>query len=345
MTSPNYPIIDLHCHLEASIAPHKSYEILRRAGHPLAQEREVFFKHVTGFEWGWDGFAAAIHLLDRCMMDRATVIEVVADIVARAAEQNVKILEPTFAPTEFKLRETNSGDLRPFTEAVIAGIEMGAHNRDIAVGLRMLILPGHLTDEFYETYGHVQEHVAEYRHHLVGVDVCTLDRIYQERHDPRRLQELCDLVRASGLHLSAHAGEFFDAEPVMQALDLGVERIGHGIQVAGNEEVLEQVKAHGVTLEVCPISNYRTGAIAPGDEHPLGKLLRAGVRVTINSDDQGVQDSNWRDDYVFAVDEIGLSEDEVGRCLRYAYEASFLSAEEKVKYGALFVKDDNSLLH
>ncbi len=336
MKSPDYPIIDLHCHLEGSIDPQRSYEILQRAGYPLARDREAFFERVTGFESGWDGFGGAIHLLDRCMMDRATVIEVVADIVARAAEQNVKLLEPTFSPTEFKLQEAVSGDIRPFTEAVIAGVEMGAHNRDITVGLRMLILPRHLTDAFCESYGDVKEHVAEYRQHIVGVDVCTLDRIVQERHDPRRLRELCDFVKASDLHLSAHAGEFFDAEPVARALDLGVERIGHGIQIAGDEEVLERVKAHGVTLEVCPISNYRTGALAPGCEHPLGKLLRAGVRVTINSDDQGVQSSNWRDDYRFAVDEIGLTEDEVRQCLRYAYEASFLSAEEKEKYGTLF---------
>jgi adenosine deaminase len=91
-----------------------------------------------------------------------------------------------------------------------------------------------------------------------------------------------------------------------------------------------------VTLEVCPISNYRTGAIAPGCEHPLGRLLRAGVRVTINSDDQGVQGSDWRADYRFAVDQIGLTEDEVGQCLRYAHEASFVSAEEKARYGTLF---------
>ena len=336
MTGSDYPIIDLHCHLEGSIDPQRSYEILHNAGHPLARDREAFFKRVVAFASGRDDFFAAIHLLGRCMMDRATVIEVVADIVARASEQNVKILEPTFAPAEFKLQEALSGDIRPFTEAVIAGVEAGAHNRDIAVGVRMLILPRHLTDVFCETYGDIKAHVAEYRQHLVGVDICTLDQIYEERHDPRRLQELCGFVKASGLHLSAHAGEFLDAKPVVQAIDLGVERIGHGIQIAADTEVLEQVNAHEVTLEVCPISNFRTGAIASGCEHPLGRLLRGGIRTTINSDDQGVQGSNWRDDYHFAVDEIGLTEDEIRQCLRYAYDASFLGAEEKGKYGTLF---------
>ena len=330
------PLIDLHCHLEGSIDPQRSYEILHRAGHPMAQEREAFLGHVTTYEPGWDGFSAAVSLLDRCMVDRATAIEVVADVVARAAEQDVKILEPTFAPGEFKLRKALSGDLRPFTEAVIAGVEAGIHNRDIAVGLRMLILPRHLSDPFCDTYGDVIEHVLEYRRHLVGVDICTLDRI-QGAHDERRLRALCDRVQASGLHLTAHAGEFYDAAPVVRALGLGAERIGHGIQVAYDVAVLEQVKAGGVTLEVCPVSNYRTGALARGCEHPLAGLLRAGVRVTINSDDSGVQGSTWQDDYRMAVDRIGLTEDEVRQCLRNAYQASFLRAEDKGKYAGLWL--------
>jgi 8-oxo-dGTP pyrophosphatase MutT (NUDIX family) len=101
---------------------------------------------------------------------------------------------------------------------------------------------------------------------------------------------------------------------------------------------LEQVVAHNVTLEVCPISNYRTGALAPDREHPLRRLLRAGVRVTINSDDQGVQHSNWRDDYDFAAHEIGLTEREIGKCLRTSFEASFLAAKEKDEYCEFFAR-------
>jgi adenosine deaminase len=336
MSRSGYPIIDLHCHLEGSIDPVKSYEILHRVGYPPARNREAFLERITAFEPGTEGFFGAISLLDRCMIDRETVIEVVSDIVARAAAQNVKILEPTFAPSEFKLRDTDTGDLGPFTEAVIAGVEQGAHNRDIAVGLRMLIRPRHLTDAFRDTYGDIQAHVAAYRRHLVGVDICTLDPIDKVPHEPRRLRALCEWVKALGLHLSAHAGEFTDATPVAQAIDLGVERIGHGIQIADDEVILERVKAHDITLEVCPISNYRTGAIAPDREHPLRRLLRMGVRVTINSDDQGVQNSNWRDDYDFAAHQIGLTEYEIRTCLLTSLEASFLSAREKQKYVELF---------
>lgn len=107
MLRSNFPIIDLHCHLEGSIDPQKSYEILYRAGYAPAQNREEFFKKVTGFESGRQGFFDAIPLLDACLVDRTAVIEVVSDIIARAAGQNVKILELSFAPrTRFKLQES-----------------------------------------------------------------------------------------------------------------------------------------------------------------------------------------------------------------------------------------------
>lgn len=337
MLKPNFPIIDLHCHLEGSIDPQKSYEILHSIGHPQAQNREEFFKRVTGFEWGRYGFFSAVSLLHRCLIDRTTVIELISDIVTRAAEQNVKILEASFGPREFELQKTKSRNLRPFTEAVFTGVEKGAHNRDIAVGLRFIILTRHLTDEFHENYGDIRKIISEYRQHITGVDICSLEPLDEEQHDSFRLQELCEFVKESGLHLSAHAGEFLDAKPVEKAIDMGAERIGHGIRIVDDKEVLERVKAHDITLEVCPISNYRTGAIASDCEHPLRRLLRAGVRVTINSDDQGVQNSNWRDDYDFAMEKIGLTEDEIRRCLRYSFEASFLSAEEKGKYSELFL--------
>ena len=222
-------------------------------------------------------------------------------------------------------------------EALLTGAETGTHNRDIAVGLTMLFLPRHFSREL-ETYCvDIKGLLSNYRQHLTGVDICTLDPINARPFELSELQELCHLVRDAGLHLSAHAGEFFNAKPVEQAVRLGVERIGHGIQIAYDDEILELVKTHDITLEVCPVSNYRTGALAPDYEHPLRRLLHAGVKVTINSDDQGVQNSTWRDDYVFAMEQIGLTDDEITHCLRNSFEASFLRMQKKEKYREMFV--------
>ena len=337
MLGSDFPIIDLHCHFEGSIDPEVSYQILRRHGHPSAHDRREFLRQVTGFTPGSDAFFAAISLLDECLLDGPSVAAVVEDLVERAEAQNVKILEMSFAPRTFKVQDPQTARLDDFMEAFLTAIDTATRDRDIAVGLTMLILPYHFAPWWRDQHGDIHDIILEYRDHLTGVDICTLDFFPNYPEFEPQLPKLCETVREAGLHLSAHAGEFYDARPVERAIELGVERIGHGIRTIEDRKVLEQVVAHDITLEVCPVSNYKTGALAADAEHPLLRLLRAGVRVTINSDDQGVQGSNWRDDYDFAMHTIGLTEDDIKTCLRNSFEASFQSLEVKKRYRQRFV--------
>ena len=249
----------------------------------------------------------------------------------------MKILEVSFAPRSFKLQKPQRARLHAFMDAFLTTIDTSTHHHDIAVGVTMLILPSHLEPAYRDAHGDIRDLILEYRDFLTGVDICTLDFFNKYPELECQLPKIFETVKDAGLHLSAHAGEFYDAHPVEKAIELGAERIGHGIRTIHNQQVLERVKEHNITLEICPISNYKTGAITANSEHPLRKLLKAGVRVTINSDDQGVQNSNWRDDYDFAMHTIGLSEYEIRMCLRYSYEASFLPLERKNIYRDLFV--------
>jgi adenosine deaminase len=339
------PLIDLHCHLEGAIDPSLSFEILRGSGHPAAHHRDEFVQRFTSFRREYNHFSAALHLLEQCLMNREAVIDAVADIVESAAAQGVKIFEPTFAPGEFKQGAT-SGSLRPYTEAVIEGIERGSRGRDIAVGLRMAIVSRHLTSQFRRIYGDIGQHAEEYRAQIVGVDLCGLDRMTEAlrgqwgmpavQWDLDWTRDFSIRVRELGLHLSAHAGEFLSAEAMNWVLDMGVERIGHGIQSAFDPDILDRLLDSGVTLEVCPISNYQTGAVACGQPHPLHALLSRGVGVTINTDDPGVQGSSWSGEYRFAQKELGLTNAEIRQCLRNSWRASFLPDAEKHCYEQLF---------
>lgn len=318
--------------MEGSIDPDLSFDIQHPRGSDL--EREAFRTRITCFEPGYDMFSAAIHLLENCLQNRAAVVRVTADLVARAAEQGVAIFEPTFAPGEFR-NARPSGRLQPYTEAILEGIECGCRGREIRVVPRMLVVSRHLTDSFRSTYGDIRSHVDEYRKHIVGVDLCGLDRMTPEfratfgRHsvqwDFRWLRDFCSHVRSVGLRLTAHAGEFSSPEPIRWAVNLGAERIGHGIQAAGHLDLEAALIERSITLEVCPLSNYRTGAVALGAAHPLKRLLKAGVPVTINTDDPSVQNSDWRGEYEFAKSHLGLSEADISRCIQNAVRASFCS--------------------
>jgi adenosine deaminase len=337
MKRRHFSIIDLHCHFEGSIHPEISYEILSRHGHTTAQTYQEFLDQITGFRPDKEAFFDAISLLDLCMLDRPSVQAITADFIRRAHEQNVKILEVSFAPRSFKLQKPQKAFLHAFMDAFLSTIDSSTRHIDMAVGVTMLLLPSHFTPSFRDAHGDICDLIVEYRKFLTGVDLCTLDFASKYPEFERQLPKVSQTVKDTGLHLSAHAGEFYDARPVEKAVELGVERIGHGIRIIHDQRILEQVKEHNIALEVCPISNYKTGAIANDSEHPLRQLLRAGVRVTINSDDQSVQASTWGDDYDFAMQTLKLSEDEIRTCLQNSFEASFLPPERKNIYRELFV--------
>jgi adenosine deaminase len=92
---------------------------------------------------------------------------------------------------------------------------------------------------------------------------------------------------------------------------------------------VELIKERGITLEVNPWSNYLTNSVRTIEEHPLKKLFDLGVRVTINSDDPEVLETNINNEYRIAHEILGMSLEEIATCNRYACEASFIADTSK----------------
>ncbi|BCL16852.1 adenosine deaminase [Micromonospora sagamiensis] len=139
-----------------------------------------------------------------------------------------------------------------------------------------------------------------------------------------------DQARAAGLRSAPHAGETTGPQTVWDALrDLGAERIGHGISAAQDPELLAHLAQRRIALEVCPTSNLRTRAVASLDEHPLGRLVEAGVLVTINSDDPPMFGTTLNDEYAVAARLLGLDAAGVAGLARDAVTAAFLPETEK----------------
>ncbi|MEV0325175.1 adenosine deaminase [Micromonospora echinospora] len=139
-----------------------------------------------------------------------------------------------------------------------------------------------------------------------------------------------DQARAAGLRSAPHAGETTGPQTVWDALrDLGAERIGHGISAAQDPELLAHLAQNRIALEVCPTSNLRTRAVASLDEHPLGRLVEAGVLVTINSDDPPMFGTTLNDEYAVAARLLELDAAGVAGLARDAVTAAFLPEGEK----------------
>jgi adenosine deaminase len=131
-----------------------------------------------------------------------------------------------------------------------------------------------------------------------------------------------EAARAAGLRLTCHAGEAGDPSSVEEALNLGVERIAHGVIGAGDPRIVERVRSEGIVLDLCPTANWKCKAVETLAEHPLPRLVRAGVRCTISTDSRTVADTTLSHEFELAS-AMGLSDEEIQHCNATAYEARF----------------------
>jgi len=132
------------------------------------------------------------------------------------------------------------------------------------------------------------------------------------------------VAREAGLHSVPHAGETSGPGEVWAAvLDLGADRIGHGIASAADPELMAYLATRGITLEVCPTSNVCTGAVPSLDDHPLPKLLAAGVPVTLATDDPGMFHTDLNQEYRLCRERFGLGPAELAGLARTGARAAF----------------------
>ncbi|MFF7653451.1 adenosine deaminase [Streptomyces sp. NPDC007983] len=144
-----------------------------------------------------------------------------------------------------------------------------------------------------------------------------------------------DRAIAAGLHSVPHAGETTGPQTVWDALtELRAERIGHGTSAVQDPKLLAHLAEHRIPLEVCPTSNIATRAVAALDEHPVKRMVEAGVLVTINSDDPPMFGTDLNTEYAVAARLLDLDAAGVAALAKNAVEASFLDAPGKARLAA-----------
>ena len=152
-------------------------------------------------------------------------------------------------------------------------------------------------------------------------------------------------AKDKGLKVTIHTGEDTPASYVIDTIhNFRPDRIGHGIHSIEDMKAVDLIKEKGITLEVNPWSNYLTNSVPTIEEHPLKKLFDLGVRVTINSDDPEVLETNVNNEYRIAHEILGMSMEDIATCNRYAFESSFIpeSAKQRI-WDKYFINNGSNL--
>ena len=331
------PKTEIHCHLEGSIRTSTIIDIARSGGLRLpSYEVAELDKHVKVFDQWHDLHAVleAFGIARDCFITADVVERVAWELFEDAAHQNIKLFEIRFSPDWAFSRHNLDWDLA--LEGLLRAQARAEREFGMAVGLIAITSRSLGPPSCVKTVDWAVRHAGT---------ICGIDLADSERDFP--LSEFLGSIRKAkdaGLKVTIHTGEDTPASFVTETIHLASpDRIGHGIHVIEDLAAVELVKARGITLEVNPWSNYLTNSVRRIEEHPLKKLFDLGVRVTINSDDPEVLDTNLNNEYRIAHEILGLSLDDIAICNRYACEASFISGSAPAKLlDAYFAPRNNS---
>jgi adenosine deaminase/aminodeoxyfutalosine deaminase len=134
------------------------------------------------------------------------------------------------------------------------------------------------------------------------------------------------------LRLTAHAGENGGPESIWGALNLGAERIGHGLTACQDPELVEELAVRQIPIEICLTSNLRTGCCGKIADHPVKRYFDQGLMITLNTDDPAMFGTSLTQEYGLAQTEFGFTDEHLRELARNSFEASFLPAEKKLHF-------------
>jgi adenosine deaminase len=325
-----YPLVELHRHLDGNVRIETVLDLARRHGIALpAWDVEGLRPHVqiTEREPSLVHFIAKFALLRKVMVDYDAVRRIVRENLEDAAREGIDAIELRFSP--YFMAEEHGLDTCGVVEAACDALEE-ARGR-IPVRAKLI---GIISRHYGPDVGRIElEAAIRFRDRgIVALDLAGDEANFPGELFVRHFQE----AREAGLHTIAHAGEAAGAGSVRQAvLELGAERIGHGIRALEDPAVVDLLVERRIPLEVCPTSNVHTSTVPDLRSHPLPALIERGVAVTLNTDDPSISGIDLAHEYRVAAEELGLSEDDLRRMQETALEAAFLSPEERAELLAL----------
>jgi len=327
-----WPKIDLHRHLEGSLRLATLIEVAHEFDIPLpACDPEALRRRVQMTDADPStsaAFLSKFEALRQFYCSPAIIQRIAEEAVEDAARDNVRYLELRFTP--HALARSNADDY----EDVIASVGEGVRRAQARHAIRVKLI---LSVNRHESPA-VAHRVLDAALRAADSDIIALDLAGQEvGYSARAFDAFFARASAEGLYRTIHAGEWDGAENVREAVaELEADRIGHGVRAVEDPAVLELVRARGVALEVCPTSNLQSGVVRDPAQHPLRRLVEAGLAVTINTDDPAISGTTLTDELALAHLALGLSLDQLRAATLDAARAAFLPPAERAALVAQF---------
>ena len=306
------PKVELHCHLDGSLS--RNF-IEKRLGRKVSQEELSVSDDCRSL----NEYLEKFDLPGQCLMDEEGLREAGYDVLRSMHQENVCYAEVRFAPL---LSETSDMDCRKVIEAVIAGMNQGKQDFGVEYGIITCAMRHHSAGENLRMLQIAREYL--------GDGVCAADLAGAEALYPMsEFMDVFETVKKLGMPFTLHAGECGNVQNIIDSVEAGAGRIGHGIAMRGHRELQSELAKQGIGIEMCPISNLQTKAVQSTAEYPLREFLDAGLKVSINTDNRTVSNTSLTKELEFVQKTYGVSDEEIRKMMQNAVETAF--ARDDVK--------------
>ena len=310
------PKIELHCHLDGSISKATMEELLGR-------EVDGSLLSVSGDCTSLTEYLQKFDLPLSALTSYSAFKKAAKDFVLNLQADNVIYAEVRFAPL---LSVSDRLRTRDIMEAVIEGLKEGKALTGIDVGLIACAMRHHDPEKSLRMFSEIRDYL--------GYGLNALDLAGDESKYPMDLfMDLFKKARSMGYPFTIHAGECRDVRNVVLSVEAGASRIGHGIALSGQKDAIKLCKDKRIGIEMCPISNLQTKAVDNISSYPLKEFIKAGLLVTINTDNRIVSNSTMDKELEFVANEFALDEETLKGFMINAANVAF--ADDNIKHGLL----------
>lgn len=316
------PKAELHLHIEGTLEPELIFELADRNQVSLPYSSVAELRQAYSFT-DLQSFLDLYYAGASVLLTEHDFYAMTMAYLRRAHEDGVVHTELMFDP------QTHTQRGVPI-ETVFAGIARALREARTTLGITgylILSFLRHLSEE--EAFQTLEEALplrAQYEDLWVAIGLDSAER----GNPPEKFARVYARCKDLGFRLVAHAGEEGPATYVRDALDvLQVERIDHGVRSEEDPQLIQRLVVEQIPLTVCPLSNLKLCVVDDMGQHNLARMLRQGLKVTINSDDPAYFGGYIVDNYLAAALSLSLSRAELGKLARNSIEASFLPAQSQ----------------
>jgi adenosine deaminase len=311
-------LIDLHLHLDGSLSVKSVKELAALQNIEIPEKEEELLKLLRINDDCKDltEYLEKFAFPGMLLQTKEAVALSVYNLQEELKEQGLIHAEIRFAP---QLHTHKGLSQREVIEAAIEGL----NRSDFSAGLILCCMRGNDNhEENLETVKLAKDYLGK---GVVCVDIAGAEALFPTEN----FGDLFALAKELEIPYTIHAGEADGPKSVYKALEFGTKRLGHGVRSLEDPELVEKIAAEGITLELCPTSNIHTCMFPSIEEYPLRKLMEAGVKVTINTDNMTVSNINLAKEFGKLIAAFDLTDEEIKGFARNSVNACFADEETK----------------